>query len=96
MLTPFNNPLIADDLAVRFLRLILPEQGYLIAAIRKRAGSNLTSSLRRRKNCGRLSRTPIATDMRPIMLARVSGNRTTTLREHRMGRSNSAAQNAML
>ena len=40
MLTPFNNPRGADDLSIRFLRLILPEQGYYIAAIKlaKRRG----------------------------------------------------------
>ena len=40
MLTPFNNPQVAHDLSVTFLRLILPEQGYYIAAIKlvKRKG----------------------------------------------------------
>jgi hypothetical protein len=38
MLTPFSNPPIIDDISVRFLKLILPEQGYYIAAI-KRSGA---------------------------------------------------------
>lgn len=34
MLTPFNNPAIAEDVSVKFLRLILPEEGYCVAAVK--------------------------------------------------------------
>ena len=40
MLTPFNISLATDDLSVRFLQLVLPKQGYYIAAVKlaKRRG----------------------------------------------------------
>ena len=97
MLTPFNNPQIAHDLSVTFLRLILPEQGYYIAAIKlvKRKGfrpsifaSTIDELWAAIENADRDGYENLS------CVREFQGTLQRPSREHRTVKSNSVAQNA--